>query len=246
MEVNLHDVVLPLPVRFRFRFGGGCIDRLLLHQGILQILGRDVHLAGKLVIAHHVVEQSRRLEEIARLESVQLVELHGVDAQLHAHGRLEDKRRAVLEGNELDTDALVVVQLGFLELLQEVLHVRLHHPVRTHAPGVSLRAEVGVIEVIVGVVHQISLERRGADGFDVHRHEGQEDVQSVARAGFGLAIGGYLRLFYLGFRLHGAFGFFLFLGSRLRGGSGDVVVIGLYHHTFTDGHGDVEAVFILH
>ena len=48
--------------------------------------------------------------------------------------------------------------------------------------------EVGVVEVIVAVVHQIAFERRGADGLDILRHEGQVDVQRVAAFYLRLAI----------------------------------------------------------
>ena len=79
VQVHFDDVLLASVFRLGLRLGG-CVYRFLLHQGGLQVFGRYIDLLGGTVVLHDVVHQGGCLEEIRLLESMELVELHRVDA----------------------------------------------------------------------------------------------------------------------------------------------------------------------
>ena len=54
----------------------------LLHHLLLQRLGVEDERAGRLVVLDDGVDECGLLEEVVLLEGVELVELHGVDAEL--------------------------------------------------------------------------------------------------------------------------------------------------------------------
>ena len=79
VEVYFYDVLLAVMFGSRFRFRG-CVHGFLLHQGGLQIFGRNIDLFGGTVVLHDVIHQGGRFEEVRLLEGVEFVEFHRVDA----------------------------------------------------------------------------------------------------------------------------------------------------------------------
>ena len=124
---------------------------------------------------------------------MQLVKLHHIDAKLHTDGWLQGKRTIVFERKQLDSHTFMLIEGGFLELFQQQLGVGFHQTVRTNGPSLALGAEVGVIQIIITVVHQIGFKGSGTYSLDVLGHESQVNIEHIAPFHLGLAVHRYLR-----------------------------------------------------
>ena len=202
VQVNLQDAVATAALRLTRGALGRAITRSrgvamsrsglvgldLLNQRLLQRGSIHIDLLHGAIVSHQIINQGRRAEEVALHEGMNLIELHHIESDLHAHCRLELKRPLVLEGNELHGHTLALVERALLKLLQQQLGVGLNSPHGAHRPSLSLGREVGIVEAEVTVVHQISLKGGGAHRLDIHRHKGQTDVECISTTHLGLAI----------------------------------------------------------
>ena len=233
VQVHLHQVVLAL--RFLDRLRLRTFGRLLLQQRFLQRICVGEILADGFIVLHQVIHQRRLLKIDGRTEGVQLVELHGVHAQLHAHGRFQLEALVLLVSDELHRHMLQFIEHLLAELLQEELRIRFDDTLGTYPPAFAFRTQIRIIKVIVAVVHQVGVKVGSRNRLHVLRDVCQHHIEPFALLGLCRTIGN-LRLPFLLLRRFG-----LCLRLAL-----DVIVIGINDHALTDEHGDVETVGIFH
>ena len=138
MEVDHHNILVALALGDSSWLGNGLADvgkrlgyaRLvgLLHMIHLffQAFGVDDQRTCHLVVLDDGIEQGGLLEEVVFLERVQLVELHGIDAELHVDDGFQHEGFLALVGHHLNGHMPQVVELFAAELLDEDLGVGLH------------------------------------------------------------------------------------------------------------------------
>ena len=195
---------------------------------------------------------------------MQFIELYHIYADFHTDSRFHCERTVIFECHQLYHHTFTVVQLGLFELLQQKFRIRLYQTMRTGCPGLSFGTRIGIIHIIITIVHQICLERCSADSLDILRNKSQKNIQDISTFHLGLTINRYLRFLQTdrlrlrNLRLHSRrpcrssgraqllLFFPLLLGSRFGCRSGDIIIIGLYHHTFVYGHRYVKTVGIFH
>ena len=176
MQVNHHGSVVLLLLLLAL-VGD---DLLVLIHLLLQSLRVDDQRSCHLIILHDGKEQGRCLEEIILLEEMQLVEFHRIQAELHVGSRLEKERLILLVGHHLDGDMSHLIEHVTTELFDEELRVRLHLTTSLQCPGITLSHEIGVLDIIVAVVDEVSLETGIRDFLDIHRYEGEISAELVA------------------------------------------------------------------
>ena len=245
MEVDHHGGILVDGPDDGLAHHAGVVGRFLLHHLLLQLLGVDVDAHGHAVVLDDGMHQRGLLEEVVLLKGVELVELHGIDAQLQADGLLQQEGLVFLVGHELHGHALHLVERLAPEFLDEELGVGLYLARRLQAPGVALGGHVGIADVVVAVVDEIGLETGVGDGLQVDGHEGKIDAEHVAPAalldGWTEGDGAVGRL-HFGL-LYGS----LLLGVQLRGHHlGYVIVVGIDDNHLAAGRRYLEAVFVFH
>ena len=181
------------------RFAHRSVDLFLHLHGPLQI-GSVEHHGSHGHIVLHQVDAPRRLVEIEALaEGMQFVELGGIEPVLDGHRALQGKVLVFLEGDVLEADALEGIDILLPELLEQQLYVGLHHPGITGAPPLVVAAQVGKVEVVVAVVHQVARETGGVQVLALVGDIGQGDVQLLA---FGALLDSELVLLVGSFRSH--------------------------------------------
>ena len=147
--------------------------------GIQHLLGFHEHLFDGAVVAHDVIHQCRLSEERRGLEDMQFVELHSVQTQFHAHGRLEAEGLVLFPSNQLHGKMLQVVEHGTVEGLQQLLGVGLDDTLPAQMPCGALTVGKGGADIVVGVVDEICLETCVSELASVFRHESQAYVQQL-------------------------------------------------------------------
>ena len=198
---------------------------------------------------------------------MQLIELHGVDAQLYVNGLLDEERLVALVGCELQTDAFHLVERLPSELLDEEFRVGLYLAHQTNAPSVALCHEVGKVEVVVAVVHEVGLEAGLHHLQRVDGYEGQVGRQLVAalplldRLAEGHGTVGRIIVYFRRVSLPNRISLravlfrcvFRHLMLRIHGFShlalyhvSAAVVVVVHNYYVVNGHRNLEAVFILY
>ena len=104
----------PFPLRATLAF------RLLV-DGALNIPRGNKHLPFRNIIPGDVIDERIVVEIVVFRETVQFIEFHGVDSQLHGNRILETEVFMVFEGDELHAHFLNLVECAFVELLDEDL-----------------------------------------------------------------------------------------------------------------------------
>ena len=157
---------------------------LVLIHLLLQSLGVNDQWSCHLIILHDSEEQGRCLEEIILLEEMQLVELHRIQTELNVGSRLEEERLILLVGHHLDGDMSHLIKHVTTELLDEKLRVRFYLSTTLQRPGITLSYEIGILDKIVAVVDEVSLETGIRDFLDIHRYESEISAELVATITF--------------------------------------------------------------
>ena len=111
---------------------------------------------------------------------MQLIELHGVDAELHVDGWLEEERLVFLVGSKLDAYAPHLIEHLTTKLFDEALGVGLHLAHRLQCPGITLCHDIGIVDVVVAVVDDIGFKTCVGHLLEVDRHKGEICTQLVA------------------------------------------------------------------
>ena len=206
----------------------------------LQLVGIDKEGLDGLVVLNERVDEGGLLEEIVLLEGVELVELHGIDTQLHVDGWLQQEGLLALVGQDLHAYALQLGKDLASELFNIELGIGLYLGGGSKMPAVGSRRKIGETHVVVGVVDEICLEAGLRQFLDIDWHEGQIGRKLFAAfALFGLRTKrdghvGRLRLFGRCLLL-----LLFHLDHVLR-----VVVLFAYDDHFFDTHWHLEAVFV--
>ena len=83
MQVDLHNFILYHMLLFLqlCRY----VLHVLLQQRILDVVSRNIYLLYRFIILDNLINQGRFLKKVGRLESMQLVKLHDINAQLLIH-----------------------------------------------------------------------------------------------------------------------------------------------------------------
>ena len=148
-----------------------------------------------------------------------------------------------------------VIQFHLLKFLQQQLRIRLHYSIGTDIPCFSFCAEVGIIQIVITIIHQIRFERSSANSLNIFRYKSQKDIQNISTTHFWLTVNRYLRF---GQVLH--FTIFLnrirnrrtyllllrFLRSCLRHRPGHIIIIRINYYALTHGHRNIKAIGIFH
>ena len=191
---------------------------------------------------------------------MQLIELHHIDAQFHAASRFQRKGLAILESHQLYTDTLQVVQTRLIKFLDEELSIWLQHTMRAGTPRAILTSQVGIIEKVVAVVHQIGLKSGGTHCLHIHRNKSQIYIQHIPTLDFlwlgkslyssthWILLGGscssirrsWLRLLSLELL------FPFCLSALFLCSTGNVILIRLNGHDITQLHRNGKAIGIFH
>ena len=115
---------------------------------------------------------------------MEFVELHGVQTQLYADGRLQHERLVLLPGDELYAESLEVIEYRAVERLYELLGIRLHGSLPTQVPSGTLVISQDNADEVVAVVDEIALEASGCQLTRVLGNEGKADIQVLATLAF--------------------------------------------------------------
>ena len=111
---------------------------------------------------------------------MQLIELHWIQTELHVGSRLEEERLILLVGYHLDGDMPHLIEHVTTEFLDEELRVWFYLSTALQRPGITLSYEIGILDIIVAVVDEVSLETGIRDFLDIHRHESEISAELVA------------------------------------------------------------------
>ena len=106
-------------------------------------------------------------------------------------------------------------------------------------PSFSFRTQIGIIQIIITIIYQISFERGSHHSLCIFRHVSKKYVQRISPTHFRLTLNNRHFRFW---RFHR---FFRFRSRRFRFML-YIVVICFNHHTLTYRHRNVEAVRIFH
>ena len=115
---------------------------------------------------------------------MQLVELHRIQTELHVGSWFEKERLILLVDHHLDGDMPHLIKHVTTELLNEELRVWFYLSTALQRPGITLSYEIGILDKIVAVVDEVSLETGIRDFLDIHRHEGKISAELVATITF--------------------------------------------------------------
>ena len=207
------------------------------------------------IILYYIVNQCRRFKELRLLECMQFIELHRINTEFHAYCRLHSKRTPFLKSNKLHSYVFTIIQFCFFKFFQQEFCIRLYYSIGTDFPCFSFGTEIGIIQIIVTVIHQISFKRSRADCFDIFRNESQKNIQHIPTTHFRLTKSRNLRLrqmshfFFFMYRMGNRRShrlLFYFLRSSFRHRSRHIIIIRINHHTLTYGHRDIKSIGIFY
>ena len=224
------------------RFAIGLFGGSLFAHGSLQVAAVYHHLAHWQVVLHYVERYHGRVEVHIVVETMQFVELGGVESILHQSGIFQLERLILLECHILHSHAVHFGQCLAGELFEQHLYVRLHYAVKAGFPHAALivARHVAEIEVIIAVVHQIGIEFGGIEMLNLSRLVGKHHIEHLA--GFGL--------FYRQCSRHGLWSrslHFLALGGHYGAVVGGGLRLALLHHHYlTQKHRCLKPVLIFH
>ena len=189
------------------------------------------------------VDECGLLKEIVLLERMQLIELHGINAHLHIHGRLQYKGFFAFIGQYLHSHALQMVQVFTSELFQEELRVWLYLSSMAQRPATRFTTAVAEAHVVVAVVDKKGLKARMGKLFHIDGHESQISRKMLAAlALFRWPLEGYRPVGWLFFFL-----FLLLLSLLLHlDHMASVVVLLANDHHLAYLHRHLEAIFVFH
>ena len=156
VQVYFYNIIFYL-VLFLLQLGWN-IRHILLQQGFLDIVGRNIYLFYFFIIAHNIVYQSRFGKEITLLERMQLVEFYGINTHFRIDGILQKESTVVFISKQLHGYMFHTVQCTLFELLQMHLHIRLDGSSAAQCPAFTFCRQIQIIDKIVAVVHQISIK----------------------------------------------------------------------------------------
>ena len=246
MEVDHNRFVLAPATPHRCWLAGrGGIKALLLAETLLQLLGVDNQRTGGFVAFHNGIEQGILLKEIVLDKGVTLVELHGLNAQLHVNQRFQQEGFVALVSHELHAHALPIVERVTSKLLQIELGVRLHLCLVAQFPRTAFNGQEGEVEVIVAVVDEIDLEVRLVETVDIHRHKGKIGGKHIPSPTLLCRCleGDGTFVFFL---LTGTLGCFLLRLVDHANHALRVIVLFVDNNHLAEGHGHLKTVGILH
>ena len=110
---------------------------------------------------------------------------------------------------------------------------------RAIVPGLSLRTQICVVQIIVAVIHQIGFKRSSHHRLGIFGHISQKHIQRISATHLRLAL--YNRHFRF-YRFHR----FLLLRSCRTGFTLYIIIIRFNHDTFTYRHRNVKTIRIFY
>ena len=113
------------------------------------------------VFLHQCINQCRLIEEDTFMESIELIELHGIDVHLDVTGWLDREDLVLLVGMELDAAVQHAVEVGKRKVLDKQFHVRFQLAHSLETPFLIVLYGIGEMDEIVGVVDKIRFEVGG-------------------------------------------------------------------------------------
>ena len=170
---------------------------------------------------------------------MKFIELHRINTYFYTNGRFDSSRFTILESYQLHSYPFHIIQYIFCKLLQQQFCIRFHQSVRTSFPCLSFCAQVSIIQIIIAIIHQISLERSSHHCFRIFGHISQKNIQCISTTYFRLTLNDRHFWFY-GFDRSFRF------RSRWTRFSFHVIVIRFYHYALTYRHRNVKAVRIFY
>ena len=236
VQVDFYNIIFYFMLFF-LQFGRS-IGHTFLQQGFLDIVGRNIHLLYFFIIAHDIVYQSRFCKEIGLLESMQFIEFYGINAHFRIDGILQQKRTVVLVSQQLYRHMFHAVQRTFIELFQVHFHVWLDSAATAQCPAFSFGRQVQIIDEIIAVVYQISVESCRRDCLYILRHISQIYVQHIVSTYFRSTVSNRFFFFYFLFRLRN----FRLFGRFKR----NIVIICLNDDTLFYQHRNLKAIVTLY
>ena len=170
---------------------------------------------------------------------MKFIELHGIDPYLHTNSRFDSRRLTVLEGDQLNSHPLHIIQYIFGELFQQQFCIRLHQTMRTVFPCFSFCTQISVIQIIIAIIYQISLERSSHHSLCIFRHISQKYIQRISPLHFRLALNdGHLRFY--------RFSRSLLFRSRRSRFTLQIIVICFNHDTLAYRHWNIKPICIFY
>ena len=119
------------------------------------------HCFFRNILFHQIIDDCIFIEKVIFPETMQFIELYSIYANFSRAGIFQAERFILLECKKLYTDFFQVIQVCFIEFLQEYLRIWLYRADSTAYPSFFCSAHIVITQEVVAVIHQVTFVRRG-------------------------------------------------------------------------------------